>query len=49
MKSSLSSDEIFSLRLQIKLNPPLSCRKADFIASDFIHRRWISSADGGFS
>ena len=32
MKSSLSSDEIFSLRLQMKSNPPIFCRKADFIA-----------------
>ena len=35
MKSSLSSDEIFSLRLQMKSNPPIFCRKADFIAKRF--------------
>ena len=35
MKSSLSSDEIFSLRLQMKSNPPIFCHKADFIAKRF--------------
>ena len=35
MKSSLGSDEIFSLRLQMKSNPPIFCRKADFIAKRF--------------
>ena len=50
MKSSLSSDEIFSLRLQMKLNPPPSSAVRQISSrSDFIHRRWISSADGGFS
>ena len=43
MKSSLRSDEIFSLRLQMKLNPPrLSPREAGF------HRAAISSTAGGF-
>jgi hypothetical protein len=45
-----SSDEIFSLRLQMKLNPPLlSPRSGISSRRDFIHRRWIYSADGGFS
>ena len=43
MKSSLRSDEIFSLRLQMKLNPPHpSPREAGF------HREAISSTEGGF-
>ena len=50
MKSSLRSDEIFSLRLQMKLNPPtISPRSGISSRSDFIHRRWISSANGGFN
>ena len=50
MKSSLRSDEIFSLRLQMKLNPPpLTLRSKISSRSDFIHRRWISSANSGFS
>ncbi|MBE6691779.1 MAG: hypothetical protein E7586_00405 [Ruminococcaceae bacterium] len=50
MKSSLCSDEIFGVPPQMKLNPPsypdvrqISSR------SDFIHRGWISSDEGGFS
>ena len=42
MKSSLRSDEIFSLRLQMKLNPSFSPREAGF------HREAISSTAGGF-
>ena len=50
MKSSLRSDEIFSLRLQMKLNPPISPAARQISSrSDFIHRRWISSAIGGFN
>ena len=50
MKSSRCSDEIFGLRLQMKLNPPpLTLRSKISSRSDFIHRRWISSANGGFS
>ena len=37
-----SSDEIFSLRLQMKLNPSYLSRKAGF------HREAISSTKGGF-
>ena len=38
MKSSLRSDEIFSLRLQMKLNPPpLTLRSKISSRSDFIH------------
>ena len=45
-----SSDEIFSLRLQMKLNPPISPAARQISSrSDFIHRRWISSANGGFN
>ena len=45
-----SSDEIFSLRLQMKLNPPPPSRRSRISSrSDFIHRRWISSANGGFN
>jgi len=35
MKSSLRSDEIFSLRLQMKLNPPPNPAERDFIAKRF--------------
>ena len=50
MKSSLRSDEIFRHRRKMKLNPPLlSPRSGISSRSDFIHRRWISSAVGGFS
>ena len=46
----LCSDEIFSLRLQMKLNPPpYPAARQISSRSDFIHRRWIYSADGGFS
>ena len=49
MKSERGSDEIFSLRLQMKLNPPLITPRSEISSrSDFIHRRWISSANGGF-
>ena len=38
----LRSDEIFSLRLQMKLNPPPSPAARQISSrSDFIHRRWI--------
>ena len=58
MKSERSSDEIFGVPPQMKskpaasdkLNPPyLSPRSGISSRSDFIHRRWISSAIGGFS
>ena len=50
MKSSLRSYEIFRLRLQMKLNPPLSpAARQISLRRDFIHRRWIYSAIGGFS
>ena len=50
MKSEQDSDEIFSLRLQMKLNPPLLTRRSRISSrSDFTHRRWISSAEGGFN
>ena len=42
VKSSRGSDEIFSLRLQMKLNPPPHPREAGF------HREAISSTEGGF-
>ena len=42
MKSERCSDEIFSLRLQMKLNPSYSPREAGF------HREAISSTEGGF-
>ena len=41
-----SSDEIFSLRLQMKSNPPtLTLRSKISSRSDFIHLRWIYSAE----
>ena len=44
MKSSLRSDEIFSLRLQMKLNPPPSPAARQISSrSDFIQRSWIYS------
>ena len=50
MKSSLRSDEIFGVPPQMKLNPPPSPAVRQISSrSDFIHRRWISSAIGGFS
>jgi hypothetical protein len=50
MKSSLRSDEIFSLRLQMKLNPPrLSPREAGFHRAAISSTKWISPAEGGFS
>ena len=50
MKSSLRSDEIFGVSPQMKLNPPPSPAERQISSrSDFIHRRWISSAIGGFS
>ena len=58
MKSSLRSDEIFGVPPQVKskpaasdkLNPPPSPAERQISSrSDFIHRRWISSAIGGFS
>jgi hypothetical protein len=50
MKSSLCSDEIFSLRLQMKLNPPRpSPREAGFHREAISSTKWISSAKGGFS
>ena len=43
MKSEQSSDEILSLRLKMKLNPPRTApREAGF------HREVISSTEGGF-
>ena len=42
VKSSRGSDEIFSLRLQMKLNPPPHPREAGF------HREAISPTEGGF-
>ena len=45
-----SSDEIFGVPPQMKLNPPpLTLRSKISSHSDFIHRRWISSANGGFN
>ena len=49
MKSSLRSDEIFSLQLQMKSNPPTSAVRQISSQSDFIHHRWIYSAEGGFN
>jgi len=50
MKSERSSDEIFGVPPQMKLNPPLHPAARQISSrSDFIHRRWISSAIGGFS
>ena len=50
MKSSLRSDEIFGVSPQMKLNPPPSPAERQISSRrDFIHRRWISSAIGGFS
>ena len=50
MKSSLRSDEIFGAPPQMKLNPPLTPAARQISSrSDFIHRWWISSANGGFS
>jgi hypothetical protein len=50
MKSEQGSDEIFSLRLQMKLNPPpYSAARQISSRSDFTHRRWIYSDKGGFS
>ena len=58
MKSERSSDEIFGVPPQVKskpaasdkLNPPPSPAARQISSrSDFIHRRWISSAEGGFS
>ena len=50
MKSSLRSDEIFGMPPQMKLNPPPSPAARQISSrSDFIHRRWISPAEGGFS
>jgi len=50
MKSALRSGEIFGVSPQMKLNPPLSPAERQISSrSDFIHRRWISSAIGGFS
>ena len=49
MKSERSSDEIFGVPPQMKLNPPLHPAARQISSrSDFIHRRWISSAIGGF-
>ena len=49
VKSEQGSDEIFSLRLQMKLNPPLLFPRSGISSrSDFIHQRWIYSAIGGF-
>ena len=45
-----SLDEIFGVPPQMKLNPPLLSRRSQISSrSDFIHRGWISSAEGGFS
>ena len=45
-----SSDEIFGVPPQMKLNPPILSRRSRISSrSDFIHRRWIYSAIGGFS
>ena len=45
-----SSEEIFGVSPQMKLNPPPSpAVKQISSRSDFIHRRWISSDIGGFS
>ena len=45
-----SPDEIFGVSPQVKFNPPyLSPRSGISSRSDFIHRRWISFAKGGFS
>jgi hypothetical protein len=50
MKSSHGSDEIFGVPPQMKLNPPPSPAARQISSrSDFIHRRWISPAEGGFS
>ena len=50
MKSERSSDEIFGVPPQMKFNPPLHPAVRQISSrSDFIHRRWISSANGGFS
>ena len=45
-----SPDEIFSLRLQMKSNPPFLFRRSRISSrSDFTHHGWISSAIGGFN
>ena len=51
MKSSLCSDEIFGYTAsdEIKSAVSFSSRSEISSHSDFIHRRWISSAKGGFS
>ena len=47
---TLRSDEIFGVTPQMKLNPPPSPAARQISSrSDFIHRRWISPAEGGFS
>ena len=44
-----SSDKIFGVPPQMKLNPPPSPAERQISSrSDFIHQRWISSAGGGF-
>jgi hypothetical protein len=50
MKFSLRLDEIFGVPPQMKLNPPPSSAVRQISSrSDFIHRRWISPTEGGFS
>jgi len=50
MKSEQCSDEIFGVPPQMKLNPSTHPAVRQISSrSDFIHRRWISSAIGGFS
>ena len=50
MKSSRCLDEIFGVTPQMKLNPPLLSRRSRISSrGDFPHRRWISSAIGGFN
>ena len=50
MKSERGSGEIFGVSPQMKLNqPPSPAERQISSRSDFIHRRWISSAIGGFS
>ena len=50
MKSERGSDEIFGVSPQMKLNPPPPPAVRQISSrSDFTHRRWISSAIGGFS
>jgi len=47
---SANADEIFGVPPQMKLNPPPSPAVRQISSrSDFIHRRWISSAGSGFS